>query len=199
MRGAAEGFFSGEAVMARRTISQLISQRPTNEELRKLFLELRGMHDRAAAIVVATLVEDALEKCLTTKMIRLSNSDHKTLFDGEGPLSSFASKIKVGYAFKCLDRVDRTEITTIKDVRNIFAHARIPVSFELPEIRMRIKNIKIVKRFINPAFEFLDPKLFALVKGLPTKSTRDQFLSACALYHLLLPLGIFGPDDLGED
>ena len=90
--------------------------------------------DRSHAIVAAALLEQALETALLTHF-RVDKAEARTLFaDQEGSISTFAIKIKLAYALGVIDPIIRTELTHIKNIRNVFAHTRASVTFRTPEI-----------------------------------------------------------------
>jgi hypothetical protein len=74
------------------------------------------------AVTVGARLDVALERALLTKMRELSPAQRTNLFDGYGPLSSFAAKIDVAYALSIFDDAVYTDLTVIRKIRNVFAH-----------------------------------------------------------------------------
>jgi hypothetical protein len=186
--------------MNQRSLHHVVNQRVPKDDLPKLLAELRNMHDRAAAIVAATFVEDALEDTLLSRMARLSKAEHDRLFRGDAPLSTFAAKIRVCRAFKLLSKTWADEITAIKDIRNAFAHARISINFSTPEITARIKRIRAIESFIDPVYAELGLPFYDLFKKIPLGEPRARFLHSCLFFWFML--SHFPPDpdfDLGDD
>jgi hypothetical protein len=57
-------------------------------------------NDRATVVMFGSFVETHLERLVTSKMRSgLSSTDRRRLFEGDGPLSTFSSKILAAYAF----------------------------------------------------------------------------------------------------
>jgi hypothetical protein len=93
-----------------------------------------GTSDRAIVIVLATMVETYLEAILAQRMDHLKSDDIERLFEGYGVLSSFSSKITIGYAFNIFNNDVRRDLNYIKDIRNAFAHSRTTIKFTTPEV-----------------------------------------------------------------
>jgi hypothetical protein len=66
--------------------------------------ELANETDRGAVILLATAVEDVLEKRLRRAMIKLSEDESARLFGADAPLGSFSAKTKIAYALGYIDR-----------------------------------------------------------------------------------------------
>jgi DNA-binding MltR family transcriptional regulator len=76
----------------------------------------------AAVLVVTARLDTALKVALLSKMRPLSNKAKENLFEGYGPLASFAAKIDVAYALSVLDDGIYADLKVIKQIRNKFAH-----------------------------------------------------------------------------
>lgn len=88
-------------------------------------------NDRGAALLVALSVETALENAL---MRIMKGSRGKEMFSGDQNLSTFNSKIWLGYALNLYGDSTNSLLRLIKHIRNAFAHAQIPIDFNTPEI-----------------------------------------------------------------
>ncbi|NNF95917.1 MAG: hypothetical protein HKM94_03195 [Halobacteria archaeon] len=148
----------------------------------KIAADLRTMQDRPAAIVAAALVEDALEDALMTNMAKLSRKERDALFLGHGPLATFSAKISIARAFKLLGKEEAAEIDVIRTIRNVFAHARIAIDFNTPEVAAQIEGINVIKRLSSPFYEVLAPSFFSFMTKLRLKTPRDVFLASASLY-----------------
>src|ERR1700730_11786358 len=96
---------------------QNISKEPLDEQaLRQAWSELeRPMNDRAAAIMAGAFVEDALFRVV-------------------GRRSSFHSMIETGFERGLYKGLVRDDLNVVRRVRNAFAHAIRPISFDTAEI-----------------------------------------------------------------
>jgi hypothetical protein len=93
------------------------------------------------AIVGAAALDNSLELVLLTKMRRLSRDMKDRIFDGYGPLSSFAAKIDIAYALEIIPREFYDSLRIINKVRVRFAHSKQFVSFQDPEISAMIDSL----------------------------------------------------------
>ena len=119
--------------MAREALKAL-SRRPiTLSEVFALFVALDSESDRAFAILACTTVEDALESAIKARLVDgLSNEDTSRLFEGDNPLSTFSALIKIGFAMGVYGPVARADMNCLRDIRNAFAHAKMPITFDTP-------------------------------------------------------------------
>jgi DNA-binding MltR family transcriptional regulator len=118
---------------------------PEGRELSQVWDEINKQHHRAAAIMAGAMVESALEGLLDRLFVELSDDEYQTLFDYPGSLSSFGSKIMVGYAAGFYDKTLKKDLDIIRVVRNAFAHAKKPITFDTLQIAAEINQIGYVK------------------------------------------------------
>jgi DNA-binding MltR family transcriptional regulator len=102
-------------------------------------------------------LDTALKKALLEKMRpTISNRLKASLFEGYGPLSTFGAKIDMAFALSILDEDLYSNLKVIKEIRNKFAHPRVPLmeamTFENDDM------IKICKKFkdYDPSIECVD-------------------------------------------
>jgi DNA-binding MltR family transcriptional regulator len=127
--------------MARAALKALSRKPATYTEIASTFKALkRQRSDRAIAILASALVEDALEDAIVARLSPLSKDDHASLFEGEGPLSTFSARIRVGFALSIFGKITRDDLNCMRDIRNAFAHARISLKFTTREVTDACKN-----------------------------------------------------------
>lgn len=121
---------------AKRAIRKLTQQSPTAKNINDILEETVKEHnDRGAAVIGASIVEWALEQILVVQFRPLSSDDYARLFQGDsGPLSTLSAKTKLAYALGSCSKEERNEIDCIRDIRNAFAHALVPLSFKTKEV-----------------------------------------------------------------
>ena len=122
-------------------LTQLSQERVTDEDtLPGLFdfenHDPRRYGDRAAALITGTILEQGLEYALTSHFVELNSNERRDLFsaDADAPLSSFAAKERLAYALGVFGPKTRDDLSCIRRVRNAFAHAKVHLNFESPEI-----------------------------------------------------------------
>lgn len=91
------------------------------ERMAALAKELEGESDRAAAIVGAAWVEEALGAAVES-ILHPHKKARDRLFGRSGPLATFAAKIDLATLFGFIDEAIRLDLDSIRDVRNVFAH-----------------------------------------------------------------------------
>ena len=166
--------------MALKTLRQLIRERPTEEELSKIRNEIRKVHDRAAAILSVTLIDDALEDLLLAQFGHLSKSERLELFEGEGPLGSLSAKIKIGHALSLISPRRRVDLMLTKDIRNVFAHASGNITFQTPEVANACSKLRGIENIKAADLELPADRTW------PPTDPRDRFVTSCALFSLAL-------------
>jgi hypothetical protein len=96
--------------------------------------ELREGTDRAVAIVGALYVQDALNGLIVVHLARTDETTMGELYNRDGPLHSFGTATLLAYAMGLIEQSTKTRLDTIRRVRNAFAHAFRPITFETPAI-----------------------------------------------------------------
>jgi hypothetical protein len=91
--------------------------------------------DRGAALIAGSLAENALEGIIQAHMRHLNKERLDQIFATEGVLSSFSAKIKVSYAFNLIDEEIRDEFDRIREIRNTFAHSKLAIDFNTPQVK----------------------------------------------------------------
>ena len=103
------------------------------DDLRGFAAEFQNEGDRAAAILAAALLDEWLLRLLTAYLI----DDRKQvdlLLGQEQPLGSFGARIRVAYCLGLLDNELFGALTTIKRIRNAFAHQLHGLKFDSPAV-----------------------------------------------------------------
>jgi DNA-binding MltR family transcriptional regulator len=104
---------------------------------------LLGIRKRTHAqtvIVGAAILEQTLLDALIAKMQPLSKTLKDRLFEGYGPLNSFSSKVDLSYALHIITKDIYDDLTTIRKIRNAFAHSVSLINFDSREIRALFKR-----------------------------------------------------------
>jgi hypothetical protein len=124
-------------------LRKLSSIFPAPPEIEKIMAELRGQNDISVAIVASAITEAALEKLIRAKLKSKSAALMGRIFLNRGPLSDFDSKILVAQAFEILTTNLAEELHSIRAIRNTFAHAKIPVTFDHELLYREMQSLKI--------------------------------------------------------
>jgi hypothetical protein len=153
----------------KRSINTLIREGPNRADFAQIDRQIRRIHPRAAAILLAADVEFSLEYAITLRLPRNDEDTNKLLVGRDGPLSGFYSKIHLAYAMGIVGDDDLNGLNIIRRVRNAFAHAPRPIDFSAPEIRDECSKIRLVKPPTNDDESIIDSN----------SALRQRFTDAC--------------------
>ena len=122
--------------------------------------ELSGESHRAATIILAALLEDALQTRLIASLkFKPNESDIDHIFRFEGPLGTFSSRVEIGLLFGAIDNQTYSQLNSIREMRNACAHAQRDVTFShaaLANVALRLfQPIGNLPAPINPKGETL--------------------------------------------
>lgn len=165
------------------------------ETIGKTLKELEHDFDRAAGIVGAVLVDEALTTLLKSQLCRDQDLIEE-LFRASGPLGAFSVKINLGFLMGLYSPVARKELETIKNIRNEFAHY-VARSFEFDRIKSLAANLALAEKtefyLVN---ENTNVVLYIGTKPPPDKSSipvlppidpnkltpRERYLRSCQFF-----------------
>jgi hypothetical protein len=117
-------------------LRSLIRGDPDMSHIEAIEQELYGDSDRAAAVALGSMVETSLRRLLKSQLRDdLTSQDERQIFEYEGALGGFSSRIVMAYAMKLIGPDSRHDLDLIRHLRNAFAHSRFPIKFETPEIK----------------------------------------------------------------
>lgn len=112
-----------------------------SQDLQGFVAEFQNESDRATAILGAALLDEKLRQLLTAFLVD-DNVQVALLLDVEQPIGSFGARIRLAY---CLGLVARSlfgVLTTIKAIRNAFAHQLHGLSFDSPNIARDCEKLR---------------------------------------------------------
>ena len=118
-----------------------ITTNVTQKILRQVKDEMEGS-DRANAVVGGAFVELHLTHFLKSRMVK----DRKVIeemFKQSQAFADFGAKVDLGYLIGVYSKRAHKELTTIKRIRNYFAHQLDLKSFERDDIRDHCQNLTL--------------------------------------------------------
>lgn len=129
---------------------------------------------RVSAIVAAAWVDDALKALLEVYLSR-DQKIASNLLRFDAPLGNFGVRIKLAYLLGLIDSDIRSDLDSIREIRNEFAHVRTRVSFKTERVVAKCNSLKSVQGF-EPLFK-------------RRSTSRERFMfSALIVAHLLISL-----------
>lgn len=103
--------------------------------------ELGRESDRGCALVAAAYLENEMTELLKRFFVTQGSKATKALFDFNGPVGTFSSKIRLSLALGLIPEEIQSALDLIRNLRNDFAHLHEPLNFESPTIRQRIRRL----------------------------------------------------------
>jgi hypothetical protein len=183
-------------------LKALIESDPEAADIPDLERELFASgSDRALAVLYSSLVEVLIKRLLNAKMrSELNSDDRDRLFGPQGPVGTFSSRIIVAYAFGLIGPDTRFNLDLIREIRNVFAHSRKPLSFDTKQVREACAHLKIPDiwwgRFNPP---IIPPKLYLdhfppeeRESASDLNNPRTRFVSICHELSLRMTQGTHG-------
>lgn len=119
------------------------------EAFEELDAEFKRNSDRGVAIISCSFIDSALREILSNFFLDDLKNDKK-IFEGNGPLNTFSSKITIAYQLGLISKKEYKIIDTIRSIRNIFAHQIVQCDFNELSIKDKCKNISVPKHLIFP-------------------------------------------------
>jgi DNA-binding MltR family transcriptional regulator len=112
----------------------------------ELLVELDGQSDRAAVILAASIIDNALVYRISVALpTKPNDKEFESIFRFEGPLGTFSSRIELAYLFGLIDSKTRSQLDDLREMRNACAHSPVPISFATLELA------NVAKRVTKPA------------------------------------------------
>jgi len=110
-------------------------------------------NDRGAAILAATNVEIALRYALVRRLT-VKEDQHGLFFGSGSPLSTFDQKIRIAYALEIFGQKTKINLDLVREIRNAFAHAHIPITFETDQVKdvCKLKSLASSAESLSSSF-----------------------------------------------
>lgn len=131
-------------------------------------LNLVNESDRGCVLVGAAILEQYLEnmfKLLFDKN-KIPKKVQRSIFDSNGALSNFSSKIKLAYSFGYLDKSLYDDLEVVRKIRNDFAHSTNHVDFTDSPKTITIESMHCVQQFKGKMKRY-SPSKKPISKGVP--------------------------------
>lgn len=144
-----------------------------NEDQKVLEEEFKGDSDRATAIVGASYLDELLREIIVGYLVEDTNKNNKELFSGNGPLSTFSSRINLSYRFGIISENERKMLHGIRGIRNEFAHKLSGASFSDESIKQRSLNLSVPREMLMPS-QIPIPRTHEEKVPLPTITKADE-------------------------
>lgn len=144
-----------------------------------LIQELTKESDRAAAILVGSLFDEALKFLLKTYLTPIAN-EPDDLLDDNRPLSTFSARISAAYRLGLISTQFAKDLNLFRKIRNQFSHEILGCDFSNAVVKSRVQELmKSSERLTKKRMDKYRPSIFPL-------STRGDFqLVASWMLHVI--------------
>ena len=105
--------------------------------------------DRGCALVLAANLDNRLRTLLESFFVELSTKKLNAVFEGNGCLATFSSRIKLSYALGLLGEDERHDLDIIRDIRNNFAHDESTITFTSKAVSDRCKSLRLYREMVT--------------------------------------------------
>lgn len=112
--------------------------------------EIKNTTDRSCVIVAAAFIDDMLEMLLKSFLTESSKTDNSDLFENNGALSTFSSKIKLSYRLGLISPYEYKQIERVRKIRNLFAHQVLVNSLDDDKVRGIVCEMKPKRKLLPP-------------------------------------------------
>lgn len=127
----------------------MIKNPPQQVDLDAFCSAMADETDRACGVLGAALLDLKL-KLTYERRLRCSQKEVKELLDGTGPLASFGTRIRVARALAWINEDAYTDLNTVRDIRNDFAHQwDHTLGFDNQSIADRCSNLRSASAYIH--------------------------------------------------
>lgn len=142
----------------------------SNKDQYEIIAEIDAQTDRGAAVIAVAYLENRLTALIQSRLHDISKVSDR-IFKGYGPLGEMRSKIDMGYVMGFYGPRTYKDLTTLRRIRNDFAHDERPLDFQSQSIKARCDNL------------YLPTKILRMGETAPPTEPRDKFM--CAVQLLL--------------
>jgi hypothetical protein len=154
-----------------KSLREITRLSPIEAEIDALLSEIDTHNHRAAAVLGGAFVEDALEYAIQRRFVALGKERLDSLFEYPGPLSSFDAKIQVGFAIGLYGPIIRHDLDVIRRIRNGFAHAKKPISFNTIQVVREMEKSQYLQwKEKNGSYAYM-----SIVKSTPQTDSLHRY------------------------
>jgi hypothetical protein len=125
--------------------------------------------DRTLCLLLTAQLENSLDRAIDFAMGEQTAEMRKDLYEHDGPLGNFSRKITIAATITLLGPVSQENFRLMRHVRNAFAHAKVPITFETPEVAEVCAGLVRFNIFDPPEEVDQDPDMTA----------RNRFTTVC--------------------
>jgi hypothetical protein len=125
--------------------------------------------DRSFCLLLTAMLENELERAIDHWLGELPEKIRHDMYDRDGALGNFSRKITLASALEIIGPTSQENFRLVRNVRNAFAHAKVPLTFKTTEVSAVCADLERINIF-DPPVE---------VDQAPQMPARDRFETVC--------------------
>jgi hypothetical protein len=130
--------------MTTKALKAFLQAELKTEEIRDILKTLLDGKDHpSVALRASALVELSLTESLLSRLWTKNGKADEELTGIDGPIATFARKIRMAEAMRVIGPDTRYELDTIKAIRNAFAHSHRPLSFDSAPVKELCQTLTV--------------------------------------------------------
>lgn len=127
-----------EKDMAQKELKKII-------EFKDFRISLLAESDRGSVLMAAAFIEDKITQLLETYMVQ-NKTIQKKIFDGNGALATFSSKIDISFLLGLIPKNIYNDLGILRKLRNDFAHNAKSITFQTDYIKDKCNTLQVVSK-----------------------------------------------------
>jgi hypothetical protein len=127
---------------------------------------------RGSALLAATNADVALTQAIY-QILRVNDDDKEALVKQGAPLNNFSQRITMGRILGIYSIDTEYNLDLLREIRNAFAHAHVPITFETKEVAAAIGLFRPIP--------LLPPYAVGAGQKAPPSDTRGRFHHHCGV------------------
>ena len=120
----------------------------SSEEAKKVRKLVTNESDIGGVLILTSYLDSILESILRTRL-KGGRTTEKLLKSGSGVLGTFTSRAELCYSLELIDNELFSELKTISEIRNIFAHNHLSASFKDDKISKLCGMLREPDRYLE--------------------------------------------------
>lgn len=148
------------------------------KDFERIWKSLKNESERGSIIVAAAICDDILINIISKRLIPIEDQK-RSLFKGDSSLiSNFSARIDMAYSLGCISENMRKSLHIIRDLRNDFAHASVPICMQDSSVKDRLKNLlELNRKFVEFFWKEARSDIFLSLSVSPPEIKNEDLLS----------------------
>lgn len=121
-----------------------ISIETLSSDTKRLFDVLNEESDLACVLIGVSFLDETVRSMLSRFLVD-GNTTKRLLDPQQGAIGEFSVRFQLAYCLGIVKKTYVSDLTTLAEIRNLFAHNHLGVTFENKEIQQKCRTLKTPK------------------------------------------------------